>query len=400
MRDNTKDKPKILLFTQYFYPDITAASFRMYELYKYLANNGFRVEVVTTFPHRSNKKTVKDSQDIHRIKVHFASPKNKLRYICYYLEFVLKSFFVILKNRFFGCDLVFVSSPPIFVAIEALFISVLFRKKLFLDIRDLWPDTIVDVGKIKENGIIYKFLKFFERNLYKKADKVFCVSQPMKEYISVCRSDVTVVYNGVSENDFFKFKDKPVALHNSNVLNVFYAGNIGMAQTLDFVFVAADQLQKENNLSIIFHIVGEGVKLKDYQEIVERNNLKNVVFHKSLPREDLLDYIYENADILLLPLKEGFAFERTIPSKLFDYLLLKKPIIYHLEGEGKEILEQSKCGVYFELFSESFVRAIRTVKENYSNLLLHAFENNCNILKDFLREKQFQKIEKILLTFF
>lgn len=400
MMEKNQHKPKILLFTQYFYPDITAASFRMYELYKYLLKEGFQIEVVTTFTHRSNIKfVVEDPQDIHRVMVHFTSPKNKLRYIYYYLEFVLKSFLIILRNRLYGCDLIFVSSPPIFIAIEAFLISVLFRKKLFLDIRDLWPDTVVDMGKIKKGGIIYKILKFFEIYLYKKANKVFCVSQPMKEYISAYKSDVTVVYNGVSENDFLKFKDKTITLHKENIFNVFYAGNIGLAQTLDFVFDAANQLQKENNLDIIFYIVGEGVKVKDYKEIVEEKNLKNVVFQKPMPKDELLDYIYENADILLLPLKEGFAFERTIPSKLFDYLLLKKIILYHIYGEGRDILKKLSIGEEFELNVSSFLDALWKITSNYRQYQTNAQQYNFLLLKDFLREAQFKKVAKILKDF-
>lgn len=393
MREESKHKPRILIFTQYFYPDITAASFRMYELYKYFIRQGFEAEVVTTFPHKSDVKLVEnDPQNIHRIKVHFASPKNKLKYIYYYLEFVLKSFFHILKNRLYDCDLIFVSSPPIFVAIEALFISQIFREKLYLDIRDLWPDTVVDVGKIKKNGFIYRVFKFFEINLYRKSSKVFCVSQPMRDYILQYKSDVAVVYNGISENDFIKFKEKPDVVHKCDAFKVFYTGNIGMAQTLDFVFDAAKELQDEGKININFYIIGEGVKLKDYQECAENYELKNVIFQKAMPREELLEYVYKNADILLLPLKEGFALEKTIPSKLFDYLLLKKPIIYHIYGEGRDILKRLEVGEEFELNSQSFLGALQKIVSNYDQYQTKAQRYNFILLKDFIRETQFKKI--------
>ena len=388
-------KPKILLLTQYFYPDITAASFRMYELYKYLLKEGFKIEVVTTYAHRSSiKPVIEDSQDIHRIMVHFVSPENKLGYIRYYLEFVIKSFIIILLNRLYDCDIIFVSSPPMFIAIEAIFISWIFRKKMLLDIRDLWPDAIVDVCKIKANGIIYKVLKFFERNLYRKANKVFCVSQPMKKYISIYKKNVTVVYNGVSNDDFLKFRDKPISMHKGSVFNVFYTGNIGMAQALDCVFDAANQLQNETNLNIIFHIIGKGVKLKDYQKIVEEDKLKNVVFHNPLPRKELLEYAYKSADILLLPLKEGFAFEKTIPSKLFDYLLLKKPIIYHIYGEGRDILKKLNIGEEFELNKQSLLCGLQKIISNYSQYQMNAQQYNFILLKNFIRETQFKKLIK------
>jgi len=392
MRANTKDKTKILLFTQYFYPDITAASFRMYELYKYLKKERFKVEVVTTFPHRSNIEHIEASHDIHRIRVHFVSPKNKFRYVYYYLEFVLKAFFVILKNKFFDCDLIFASSPPIFIGIEALIISKIYKKKLFLDIRDLWPDTVADVGKIQKNSLIYKIFKSLERVLYRKADKIFCVSEPMKKYISAYNSDVTVVYNGISEEDFLRFENKPLIQKDKDIFNVFYAGNIGMAQTLDFVFDAAKKLLNENNLDLSFHIIGEGVKLKEYKEIVEMNNLKNITFYKALPREKLLEYLYNNADILLLPLKEGRSFEKTIPSKLFDYLLLKKPIVYHIYGEGKEILKKLDIAEEFLLDTDNFILALEKIRSNYNKYLRNADLRNFSILKKFLRENQFHKV--------
>ena len=214
----------------------------------------------------------------------------------------------------------------------------------------------------------------------------------MKKYISVYNSDVTVVYNGVSEEDFLRFENKPLIQKDKDTFNVFYAGNIGMAQTLDFVFDAAKKLLDENNLDFSFHIIGEGVKLKEYKEIVKMNNLKNITFHKALPREKLLEYLYNNADILLLPLKKGWCFEKTIPSKLFDYLLLKKPIVYHIYGEGKEILKELDIGEEFLLDADNFILALEKIRSNYSKYLRSTDLRNFSVLKKFLRENQFYKI--------
>ncbi|MGC9000977.1 glycosyltransferase family 4 protein [Caldisericum sp.] len=390
---------KVLLLTQYFFPDITAASFRMYELYKYLRKKDFKVIVVTSYPHRVETDELEPLEDVFRVKVNFPSYKNKLKYIYYYLEFVLKSLYLILAHRAFGASVIIVSSPPIFVAIEAFVISKIFHKKFLLDIRDLWPDSIADLKKIRKTSFIYSFLKKIEIYLYRNADYVFCVSNPMKEYIEEYNKKVVVIYNGITISEYSKYCKKEFnnkVIQNRKPLRLIYAGNIGMAQDLNFLFNAAEQFHNELEVFLI----GSGLNKDVYEQQAQVQGILNIHFLPPMRRADLLEFIEENSDALLLTVNDGFAFEKTIPSKVFDYLLLNKPIIYHLKGEGKEILEQSKCGVYFELFSESFIGAIRTLKENYSNLLLRAFENNCNILKDFLREKQFQKIEKILLTFF
>lgn len=392
-----KKNASVLLITQYFYPDITAAAFRMYELFKYLQNEGFHVEVITTFPHRVSTVNTENFTNIHRIKVHYTLPKNsRFKYILYYAEFPFKSTLYILKNRFFGCNYVFVSSPPIFVAFEALVLSVIFRKNLFVDIRDLWPDTIVDIGELHKNSLLYRVLKFFEIRLYKIANEVFCVSQPMKDYILKYRESATIVYNGISKKDFLDFKDKKSKPFGGGKFNIYYAGNIGTAQPLDFVIESAKELKHLGRKDLVFNVVGNGVKLKDYIQDVKTNKLDNVIFHKPLKRAELLHHLFENADVLVLPLKEGFALDKTIPSKLFDYLLLKKPILFHLSGEGEDILKRSNIGVKFELTKESFLEALSTVCLNYNKLWENAQKENFTVLAEFIREKQFVKIADAL----
>ena len=397
LKKSQKRRRGILLISQYFYPDITAAAFRMHGLYKYLASRGFNISVITSFPHRSlvSKDGFSKEEGVYRVKVHYSSPESFIKSVLYYLEFPYKSFFIFLRRKLWKSDVIIVSSPPIFVAVSAFLISFIFRKKLLLDVRDLWPDTIADLGKMSRTSAIFKILKRIEIYLYRKAYAVFCVSKYMKEYISNYSKNVKVVYNGINMEDLRRFKNNPEVPKRRDYINVFYAGNLGLAQPLDFIFEAAVKL-KERNVKILIHLVGSGVRLKEYKQLAGIYNLSNLVFHEPLPRKDLLAYLYNEADVLILPLKDGFAFKRTIPSKLFDYLLIKKPVLYHASGETDEILSKLGIGVKFDLNSDSFLKALTEITLNYNKYLKNASNNNFTVLEKFEREVQFEKVLQVL----
>ena len=390
-------KINLLFITQYFYPDLTAAAFRSFSIYKVLSEKGINVTVITTFPHRSDVKINSKLKNVRRIKIKRGNSES----IFYYLEFFLKALPLIIREAI-KSNIIFATSPPITVAVEALLVSKILRKKFILDIRDLWPDTIVDVGKLKRHGLMYFLLKFIEKFIYTRADYISCVSKEMSNYILKYNKNITVVYNGVFYEDYIKFckADQTLPKGNDNKvsLNIYYAGNVGLAQKFDFLLQVANKLNPSREF--IFHIIGRGVQLEKYKDFVRKHSLNNVFFHKQMEREILLKYLLKEADALLLTVNDGWSFTKTIPSKLFDYLLLRKPILYHLSGEGDSILKMTKSAIKFKLTPEDFLAAIYKLKANFTELRINSLTKNCRILKKFIREKENQKLLDIIKDLF
>lgn len=176
---------KVLIISQYYSPDITAAAFRMSETVSGLEKKGIEVHVITTTPHKSNLALQDiDNKNITRIKIPFFKKQIRLTYLFQYLLFsfgAIKSAFKL--KKFFKYDLILASSPPITIALPAFLIKILTGKPLIFDIRDVWPDSAAAINKIKKHGLVYKFFKLVETFIYRKADYITCVAAPMKEYI-------------------------------------------------------------------------------------------------------------------------------------------------------------------------------------------------------------------------
>ena len=381
---------KVLIISQYYPPDLTAAAFRIGELAKYLSKtNRFYVEVLTTYPHKTNANY--EIKELEKVKV------NRLKinsdgHLKQYYEFLRKAKAKIkeLKNY----DWIFITTPPIFIYSLKKYFSK--NTRIFLDVRDLWPDTPVAAGKLKKN-MIYRFFKIYEKKMYKNVDYISVVSKPMSNYlegkIGGKNSKTIVAYNGVLEEDLNKFPQKIFSKREITNFNIVYAGNIGLLQGLEIVFESFNLLEK---LPIHFTFIGEGV-------------LKNTLYNKSIPykekisfispmeREMLINYLINNAHLMFLNLKQDEILEKTIPSKVFDYLLVSKPVISGIKGEGKEILQQTGGCVNFDNQSKySLYEAVKYSIENYDELSKNAYDNMKNVLKDYTREKSFEKISKIL----
>ncbi|MGV8104210.1 MAG: glycosyltransferase family 4 protein [Mesotoga sp.] len=377
----------LLIISQYFPPDITAASFRIGELARFLAKSGeVDVNVLTTTPHRI---VLQDTQHfIPESKVCRIKVNSKNRFVQYF-EFLRKGKRFLNSSDNYNCILV--SSPPI--SVFQLLKNIKNGVRIILDVRDLWPDTPVAAGKLKR-GIIYEYFKRYERSMYKKANAITAVSKPMASYIEemVPNKNICVIYNGIPRKDYeAAIRNHENERRSNEHLNIVYAGNIGLLQGMEVVPEAISLL---NNLDISLEIIGDGVLKSQLQEALENK----VTFREPMPRDELLEYLRERADVLFFNLKKDPILEKTIPSKLFDYLLLSRPIITGIKGEGREILKKTGAAVFFEQDSSaSLTEAIKEMKRNYDIYYRNATENCLNIAKSFIRESMYQKILEIIL---
>jgi len=375
----------VLIISQYFPPDITAASFRLGELARFLAKSGkVDVSVLTTTPHRI---VLQDTQHfIPESKVCRIKVNSKNRFVQYF-EFLRKGKRFLNSSDNYNCILV--SSPPI--SVFQLLKNIKKDVRIILDVRDLWPDTPVAAGKLKR-GIIYKYFKRYERSMYKKANAITAVSKPMAQYIKHVVPDkrIHVIYNGIPRRDYETALMQKEEKEPSKHLNIVYAGNIGLLQGMEVVPEAISLL---DNPDITFEIIGDGVLKSQLQEALE----KKATFREPMLRDDLVKYLREKADVLFLNLKKDPILEKTIPSKLFDYLLLSKPIITGIKGEGREILKRTGAAVFFEQDSPvSLADAIKEMERNYDKYNRSAKENSLNLAKNFIREDMYQKILEII----
>ena len=382
------------MLTQYFAPDIAGGAFRMATLYRYLRDEGCDVDVITAVPHKGSVEEVAADAHVHRVRVSPAMPRSKLAYGWHYLSFFGRSFWLALRSRAFGADVIFASTPPIFVAVEGVWIAALLHRPLLLDIRDLWPDSVVDAGKLKAGSLLYRFLHLVERLCYHRATRVFTVSQPMRQHVlDSGATAVDVVYNGVCRAEILGAAQvAPRRWKSGDVIQVFYTGNLGLLQDFEFLVEALPELGERYGDKLQVHLVGTGARASEYRKAAASARPGLLTVHELMPRSALLTMLRDEATFMLVSLSDGTSLAKTIPSKVFECLLLQKPILYHLNGEGDTILREVGCAVRFELTSGDFLRALVEAVERLPELEEAAETKSLAVLGRFVREDHYQRI--------
>src|SRR5699024_2127857 len=272
-------RKKVLLISQYFLPDINAASYRVNDLYKALKRQNYEVAVITAYPQKSAVEEIKYSNNIHRIRLDKVNKKSFINYIQNYFGFMFKSiFYSLFRLKHEKYDYVIVTSPPLFVALGGLVISFFKRAKLIVDIRDIWPDSAVSAGMLRSNGLLYKITKWIEKLIYKKSDIITCVSKPMSTYIidESNHQNVNILYNGISPDvENYNHKSLKQSISTNSMISISYAGNIGIVQNMNIIIEVAKQLIEED---YEFNIVGDGIERKSLEKKAKQLKLNNVIF--------------------------------------------------------------------------------------------------------------------------
>ena len=166
--------------------------------------------------------------------------------------------------------------------------------------------------------------------------------------------------------------DKKIKLNKG--LNYLFAGNFGKMQSLEILIQAAKQYY-EINKNVNFNLIGDGnIKVK-LQEMINKNKIKNVYLHNRVSQDEMKN-VYEQADILILPLKKNSIINKTIPGKLQTYMSIAKPILCFADGISKKIVNEANCG--FVCDKDNILKLIEVFKlfDNSSKQKLTEFSKN------------------------
>ena len=389
---------RILVISQFYKPDITAAAFRITDFVDYLTKAGHDVFVITSYPHKTEVENYDFSKEkeIRRVKIKEVKKKGFSGYVSHYFSFMFKSMWCAWKNRKWGYDLIFVSSPPLFVGYGGIWLKRILRKTIFMEIRDIWPDTAVAAGQLRNGSLPYKLASHVEKVIYKKSSKIAAVSEPMAKYIEGIRgSNVSICYNGVKQQEIASMKT--LERHNlSDEITIAYLGNIGLCQGVDDL-VELSRLILKSKRKIKIRLIGGGPEKESLQAKVKDYGTNKVVsFEGPFPREKIENIVSNDIDILFLNLKDHPVFHKTIPSKVFDYLLYKRPIVFGIKGEGEDIINQLEAGIGYRSGDiESLMESLNLIISDYEKYIKNCERKNLDLLKEkFTREGNFSSYLK------
>ena len=392
----------ILVISQYYYPE----QFRIVDICEELVQRGNRVTVLTGLPcynfpngeipceykYGHDKETI---NGVNIIRVHQRARKRGLlnRFLNYY-SFATKSTKAV-KKLSKGYDVVFVYGPsPVMQGKAAIRYKKLYGTPIVFYCMDLWPASL-SVGGIKINGLIYNHYKEVSKKIYGASDIIAVTSESFVEYIRTeLKLDNRIEYVPQYSEDLFDERDCRKA-PNDNI-DLMFAGNIGIAQSLSTVIKTVAKLKNIDNLH--WHIVGGGSELENIKNLVRELDVEDkVTFYGQQPLHKMPSY-YSKADAMLVTLYDNKTIARTLPGKVQTYMAAGKPIIGAIGGETAEVIKKANCG---------FCGSAENVEELTENVLKFLYYKNKETLgynakiyyeKQFSKEKFFTNIERVILS--
>ena len=380
---------RILLIHQYFLEKDEGGGSRFNEMTKTWSEQGHQITVLAGMVHYNTgikpkkykgKFTFKDLKfyggvDVIRCHVSESYNDNFLGRLWAYFSFVFSSIYAGLFKTKGKFDIILVTSPPLFVGITAYVISLFKRTPFVFEIRDLWPESAIDTGVLK-NKLIIKFAYWFESFIYKNAKLINVLTPAFRDKLiidkGISKEKVIFIPNAADFNlsdkvqkdfDADAYK-KELGLDGKFVIT--YVGAHGVANHLIQLIDVADKLQ---NTNIIFQLIGSGMRKEFLQKEVSKRNLKNVIFRNPVPKSEVFKFILAS-DIGTSVLKNIDTFKTIYSNKTFDYMSCKVPILMIIDGVSRELIEESRAGIYVEPENtKSIIKGINTLASMNKNEL-------------------------------
>jgi len=332
---------KILILSFYFFPDLSAGSFRTTALAKALKRQFKELElhIVTTQPNRyqsfeahAESEEYAEGVSISRISLprHRSGRLDQARaFFC----FARGAYRIASRDKY---DLVFATSSRLMTAALGALIARNRNTRLYLDLRDIFVDTISDVLRFPLSITITPFFRAIEHWSISRAEKVNLVSEGFRGYFEIRYPNQAFSYftNGIDAQFFKPPKASGKEQHTQLPLIALYAGNIGDGQALDRVLPL---LARRTDGRITFKIIGDGGRREQLILALQKACVRNVEILKPIARDALIDE-YRRADILFLHLDKLPAFEKVLPSKIFEYGALGEPIWAGVSGFSAEFI--------------------------------------------------------------
>jgi glycosyltransferase involved in cell wall biosynthesis len=337
---------KLLILSQYFYPETGAPQNRLLELSNGFRSLGWEVKIVTAMPNYPKGKIFEEyrgkfiakesieGNEILRFPLIASNSSRSIPRIISMLSFSFSSLFSNSTIKKFKPDFLFVESPPLTLAYSGYLLSKFSGSRLIMNVSDVWPLSAKELGFINE-GYLYDKLVKLEEFLYRKSYLVTGQSEEIVKHIKESGGkNVYLFRNGVDIRRF----ESPQSKNTSGDLKIVYAGLIGVAQGIF-------ELSKNINfkeLGAEFHIYGEGPEKQMLTDFLVTNPGRNIYLHKSVRREEIPG-VLKQYDCTIIPLVNNIY--GAVPSKIYEAMATGLPVLFSGTGEGAKIIKDNKAGL-------------------------------------------------------
>ena len=369
---------RVAFLSMNFPPEVNALAGRTYRHARHWAENGGEVEVVTDVPHFPEGEVyegyenryleeIRDGVRVHRVPMYTAANEGAVRRSASFASYMLSAL-LHGAQRVRDPDVVAASSPQMLTALAGWGLSRLRDAPFVLEVRDLWPESIVASGAMDRNAVV-RALERVETFLYRQADHVVVVTERFRKHVverGASPEQVSVIENGIDRDFYSPPPEQEVravreefGLGDSFVVS--YVGTVGMAHRADVLLEAAERC---DDPEITFMVVGTGAKWAELERRAERYPGDDFRLVDKQPKERV-PALLAASDASVVHLRDEELFETVIPSKLFEAMALGNPVIHGVRGESREIVEKAGAGIPVPPESpEAIVEAAKELKED------------------------------------
>ena len=398
---------KILLVTQYFYPE----NFRSNDIAFEFARRGHHVEVLTSIPNYPIGKYFegygifkKRCEKINGVNIYrvFQTPRgvkhSGIKLALNYCSYAICSIFWILCFALFKkkYDAIIVHEPsPITQALPAIILGKIKRIPVYTWILDIWPDAMRSGGGFKNEKIIATVDKFVQW-VYRKSHQILISSEDFRDLVNRKNNyDDKIVYfpNWCDDMQNMPIVNSKVTLPNG--FKVMMAGNLGTAQDIRTVMKSVLLLKERKDIHWIF--VGDGSEKAYIEEFVKINNIDTVTLTGKRPFEEM-PILFEQADAMLLTLRAEFPhLKAVVPARLQSYMSAGKPVLGMIDGGSVTIINRSNCGICanagdYETLASNIIYAY----DHQNELKSLGINGRSYYEKNFTMQKCLDNLEKII----
>jgi hypothetical protein len=400
---------RILFLSHYFPPEVNAPASRTYEHCKAWARAGHEVTVVTCVPNHPRgivyegyrnklwQREQRDGMTVIRLWTFVSANEGFFKRTLNYVSFMLACVFA--APFLPKTDIVVTTSPQFFNGLAGYPVSRMKRVPWVLEIRDLWPESIVAVGGLKP-GVVVRMLEWLERFGYRKADAIVPVTDSFKRYMigkGISAAKIEVIKNGVDAAVFRPYVGANSLRTELGLEGKFvaaYFGTHGMAHQLETVLEAAALLDKHPE--IMFLMVGDGAERNRLMGLRHARGLSNVLMLDQQPKAKM-PMLWDLCSVSVVHLKRSPLFRTVIPSKIFESMAMEKPVLLGVEGEAAEIIEQAGAGMCIEPENaEQLANAVLKLAHDPETVRLMGVRGRTFVIENFDRDRLAMRYQALL----
>lgn len=346
---------RIVILTQYFPPEPIP---KPCELARGLAARGHHVQVITGIPNyplgvfypgtrvRLWQREVVDGITVLRLPLFPDHSCSAVRRVLNYGSFAIAA--GLLGSMLTDPpDAMFAEHPPLTIGLAAWVLGRVHRAPFLYAVNDLWPESVEATGMLRSRHLL-DWIGRLERFVYRRAAAISVISPGVKANLvgkGVPPGKVHVIPHWADESLYRPVRSDPdlaEKLGMAGRFNIVFAGQLGLAQGLDVVLDAAEELSDLDDVQFV--LVGDGTDAARLRRVAGERGLGNVRFLGRQPAE-WMPCIFAVADVLLVHLRDSPLFRITIPSKTIAYMACGRPVLMAVEGDAADMIRATRAGV-------------------------------------------------------